>query len=567
MYFRFPILFILVTLFLGGFFYYTTKYMGSRQSLQTSVLREPAPTEHEVVDPVQRPVDSTTDALATIQESELRAHLEFLADDQLEGRDTASRGARIAAVYIANQFRRIGLEAVGEGTSYYQSISLKKSGIMPESALSIHSDSTTVSLEYGRDFLIVSKPTRGKVAISGDLVFTGFGIQAPEYSYDSFEGIDVAGKITVHLSGEPASDSEDFFDGEKRTKYSNGATKRKIADRLGASGTINILNRETLDRIGWRRMRSFFTRSNFSIDQREVHDSDTDLPSALLHPDAAHFLFPDSARGLEELLNTDNGGIAAFNMNRGATLEIQSYEQFVQDRNVVGFLEGSDPQLKSEVVVFTAHYDHVGIGAPVAGDSIYNGAADNASGVAGLIELAEAFVSISPAPKRSILFLAVTAEEKGLLGSEYYLRHPIFPLQNTIANFNLDMLGIGDSTGIVVYGIERSTLGDIVKKAAGQLGLAIIADELPEQRIFYRSDHFNFAKRGIPAIYPSFGIRRDGFEEFQKYYHKPNDDWRLPFNYRYFRKQVQVLFLSGLQVANATERPEWAPGDEFEKIN
>jgi hypothetical protein len=556
---------MLVALFLGAFFYYTTKYIGSPEGLQDSPLSEPAPVTPEVAVPVESREVAPADPVPGIKESELRAHLEFLADDQLEGRDTGSRGARLAAMYISNQFRRIGLQAVGDEASYYQSVSLHESGIAPESTLSIHSDSATVSLQYGEDFLIVSKPTKDKVIISGDLVFTGFGIQAPEYSYDNFEKIDVAGKIAVHMSGEPASDSEDFFEGDKRTKYANGATKRAIARRLGANGTINILSRESLEQIGWSGLRSFFTRSNFAIDAPKAQDPTADLPSVLLHPDVAQILFPDSTRSLEESLNTTNGKITSFALNRRATLQIESFEQSVEDRNVVGYLEGSDPQLKSDVVVFTAHYDHVGIGTPVAGDSIYNGAADNASGVSGLIELAEAFTSLSSPPKRSILFLAVTAEEKGLLGSEYYLRRPIFPLESTIAIFNLDMLGVGDSTAMVVYGIDRSSLGNVVKEAAAELDLAIIPDELPEQRIFYRSDHFNFAKRGIPAIYPSFGIRKSGFEEFQTYYHKPNDDSGLPFNYSYFKKQVEVLFLSGLRVANANDRPKWRPGDEFER--
>ncbi|MCH7755194.1 M28 family peptidase [candidate division KSB1 bacterium] len=252
-------------------------------------------------------------------------------------------------------------------------------------------------------------------------------------------------------------------------------------------------------------------------------------------------------------------------MNKKVQMKFIVENKQIEDSNVAGFLEGSDPELKSEVIVFTAHYDHMGIGTPVKGDSIYNGAADNASGTSGLIELAEAFSLLPQRPKRSLLFLAVTAEEKGLLGSEFYVTNPIFPLAKTVANFNLDMIGIGDTTGMVVYGIERSTLGDMITKAVQEVGLEIIPDELPEQRIFYRSDHFSFVKRGIPSIMPGFGIRREWFANFNKFYHQPSDDANLSyFNFGYMKKNVQAIFLAGLWVANAEKSPTWTPGDEFE---
>ncbi|RMF66200.1 MAG: M28 family peptidase, partial [Calditrichaeota bacterium] len=253
-----------------------------------------------------------------------------------------------------------------------------------------------------------------------------------------------------------------------------------------------------------------------------------------------------------------------FELNKKVEYRIDFENKTIEDRNVVGFLEGSDPGLKSQIIVFTAHYDHIGVGTPVNGDSTYNGAADNASGVSGLLELADAFSSLPNPPRRSLLFLAVTAEEKGLLGSEYYVEHPLFPLEQTVADFNLDMIGIGDTTGIVVYGIDRTTLGEEIRKAAARVGLKILPDEMPEQRIFYRSDHFNFAKHGIPVAFTGFGLRRAWFDEFEKFYHQPSDDRTLPFNYHYMKKHMQALFLAALAVADADEPPKWAPGDEFE---
>jgi Zn-dependent M28 family amino/carboxypeptidase len=260
------------------------------------------------------------------------------------------------------------------------------------------------------------------------------------------------------------------------------------------------------------------------------------------------------------------GESKSFAMKRRVRFKDLSKERGVVDRNVVGFLEGSDPDLESEVVIFSAHYDHIGIGTPAEEDSIYNGAADNASGVAGLLELAEAFTLLQKRPRRSLLFLAVTAEEKGLLGSEFYVKNPIIHLENTVANFNLDMLGIGDDPEIIVYGSERSSLGQIIRKAAEVVELKIIADELPEERFYQRSDHYNFARMGVPAIYPSIAIDKKSSSAFSTYYHRPNDDIHLPFNYQYMKKHVQMILLAGLWMANADERPQWTEGDEFENV-
>ncbi|MFQ5640397.1 MAG: M28 family peptidase, partial [bacterium] len=454
---------------------------------------------------------------------------------------------------------------VGADSSYFQSVSLRQSKVSPESQLSIEIDGEMIPLKYGEDFLVVSAPDH-EVEFESDLIFTGFGIQAPEYHYDDFENVDVAGKVTLYLTGEPESGDADYFKGQASSKYTNGRVKRNIARSLNARATIGIARTQLLQQMSWNMFRKFYTSARVTLSNRSTQRQ-ARLPALFLHPNIGKILFSNTQmnfEGIEQAAAQDS--LTSFAMNRKVRIKARLEEKQIEDRNVVALLEGSDPELKSEVVVFSAHYDHVGIGATVDGDSVYNGAADNASGIAGLLELAEAFSTCPDPPKRSLLFLAVTAEEKGLLGSEYYVENPIFPLSKTAANFNFDMIGWGDTTGIVVYGAERSSLGEDIHEAADKIGLKILPDELPEQRIFYRSDHYNFARKGIPTVFPSFGLARESFPDFEAYYHTPSDDVNLPFNYNYMKKHVQVVYLAGLKVANVEEPPKWNPGDEFGKI-
>lgn len=555
MYFRFPVLLLIILAVSFGLVYLGIKF----QNEVPAATSEPAHNYHDKA-------TSSSPALESIRAGELRAHLHFLADDLLEGRDTGSRGARLAALYIANQFERLGLEPVADKETYFQEVRLSQRTVSPNPELSIEIDGEMVPLRYGTDFLIARLPETD-IELTAELVFTGFGIRAPEYNYDDFKNVDVEDKVTVYLSGEPTSDDESYFNGEESSPYSNDWVKRNVARSLKAWAAIAIAQPELLEQTDWSLFRRHYTRTRTALYEKEVSSTRTPFPAVMLHPDVGDLVFSGSGMDFEEVRKAAQAGeLKSFQMNRKVQVKFQVEEKELEDRNVVGLLEGSDPVLKSEVLVYTAHYDHVGIGVAVQGDSIYNGAADNASGVAGLLELAEAFSLLPQAPKRSILFLAVTAEEKGLLGSQYYLNHPIFPISKTVANFNFDMIGLGDTTGMVVYGIERSTLGTVIKSAAEEMQLKILPDELPEQRIFYRSDHYSFAQKGVPAIFPAFGLHRESFADFEAYYHQPTDDVNLPFNYDYMKKHVQVLFLAGLKVANSNETPSWAHGDEFEKI-
>lgn len=554
MYFRFPVLMAMVFILLIG-----VLYLQGKMNSHAMNAGEPV-----VISDILNP--SVNHALQTISAEQLRAHLEFLADDLLEGRDTGSRGARVASLYIASQFERMGLQPVGDGQSFFQAVPMLRKQYSPKSQLKVEISGERVSFNYGEDFLVASAPADNGKIFNANLVFTGFGIQAPEYDYDDFKNVDVKGNITLFFSGEPASNDDKYFDGDRPTKYSDGFLKRRIAQNLKAAGAITILQRETLQHVNWADLQNYYGGAKMLTDSSGSSKAAMDFPALIIHPDVAEKIFAGVSKSYETFeAEAATGSLAAFDLKKKVQVQIITDKTRIADRNVVGFLESSDSDLKSEVVVFTAHYDHVGIGVPVAGDSIYNGAADNASGVSGLLELADAFSSLSVSPKRSLLFLAVTAEEKGLLGSEYYVENPIYPMAKTVANFNFDIIGIGDSTGLVVYGQERSSLGNVVEKAAQQFNLKIMPDDLPEENIFIRSDHYNFAKKGVPAIFPSFGLDRAGFQKFIKYYHQPSDDLSLPFNFNYMKKHVQTVFLAGMWVANASQPPTWTKGDEFEK--
>ena len=563
MYFRFPLLLVIIVTGLVGIIIFKNHLDdGVSAANKAKPVKIPSGETSEA----QEDISSThLTALQSISSSDLRRHVVFLADDLLQGRDTGSRGAKIAALYISSQFAKFGLRPVGENGSYYQTVYLNEKKISPDSEFKIEIDGEMIPLKYKDDFLVITTPNHSGVEVTLDLVFTAFGIQASEYEYDDFKNLNVKGKATVYVSGEPPSEDEKYFDGGKPSQYSRGSTKRRTAKENGADAAIGVVLPALFEQVSWGGIQNFYARSQISL-RNNASTAGEDFAAVILHPDAGELLFAGTERNFDDIKKAaTDGTIQPFEMSKKIQMKLIVENKQIEDSNVAGFLEGSDPELKSEVIVFTAHYDHMGIGTPVKGDSIYNGAADNASGTSGLMELAEAFSLLPERPKRSMLFLAVTAEEKGLLGSEFYVKNPIFPLAKTVANFNLDMIGIGDTAGVVVYGIERSTLGDMITKAVQEVGLEIIPDELPEQRIFYRSDHFSFVKRGIPSIMPGFGIRREWFANFNKFYHQPSDDANLSyFNFDYMKKNVQAIFLTGLWVANTEKSPTWTPGDEFE---
>lgn len=554
MYFRFPVLLIIIAAVAFGLIYFSIRFTKTNP-----FIREEDGTEA----PVVKPAEELT-ALRSIRPGQLRAHVAFLASDELEGREAGRRGAQVAARYLASQFQQMGLQPAGEQGSYFQTVPLVARSVSHYSEMRIEINGEYVPLQYQKDFLVVGVPATHRFEVSGELVFTGFGIRAPEFAYDDFQNLNVEGKISVFVTGVPTSKTDDFITRAESSKYASFSTKRQIARDLNAAGVVGATRPDFIEQNSWAAQVRLHSNVEMALETHSKEDKKY-FPAVILHPDASELLFANELMPFQGIDSSAAAGrVSPFAMNKSVQMKFITEEKKLPARNVIAYLAGADSVLKSEVVVFTAHFDHLGIGTPVAGDSIYNGAADNASGVAGLLELAEAFTLLPTRPKRSLLFLAVTAEEKGLLGSQFYVEHPVFPLSKTIANINLDVIGIGDSTGLVIYGKNLSSLGEVIEKAAREMGLRIMPDELPGERIFYRSDHYRFSQKGVPAIFPGFGLTAELFEELKQYYHQPSDELDLPFNFHYMAKHVQTVFLAGIWIANADVAPEWRAGSEFE---
>jgi hypothetical protein len=354
MYFRFPVLLLMIFALMFGLFHFKLK---SDNSLSFA-NHLPAPSDSLTA--------TANGALQSIRAEQLRAHLEFLADDLLEGRDTGSRGARLASLYVASQFERMGLKPVGDHRSFYQAVPLIQKRVSPNSKLIVEVNGEMVPLTYGRDFLVVSGGKEGE-AITREMVFTGFGIRAPEYNYDDFKNVEVKGKFSVSLSGEPPSEDEKFFAGKQPTKYSSGLAKREIIRNLNADGIIGVILPETLEQYDWSSFENFFGSRRISLPKDNTGGDE--LYAFIVHPNAADLLFSNTPKSFDEIKNdAAKATVNSFEMKKKVQVQIFTEEKKIEDRNVVAFLEGADPALKSEVVVYSAHYDHLGIGVPVAGD-------------------------------------------------------------------------------------------------------------------------------------------------------------------------------------------------------
>ncbi len=522
----------------------------------------------------QGPESLATTAAAVIKESTLSAHIQFLASDLLEGRATGTRGYDVAALYVAAQFEQIGLLPVDN--SYFQKVPLRKADLVQESpAFTITGPKGVVQLKYAEQFLMGPDYAREETSVSADAVFAGFGVTAPDLSYDDYEGLDVKGKIIVLLTGAPAS-----FPISERAHYSSSYTKEITAVNHGAVGIITVRNPQDEDRSPWERnvrqsklsgyrwIDSQGTPSNFHSEIRG---------GAALSRAGAEVLFLQSGTSLEKIYEQwRNAKVKGFPLNVKVNLSKTSRFEARTGSNIVGMLKGSDPELKQEYVVHTAHLDHVGITDPVNGDAINNGAYDNATGIACLIETARAFKSLPQPPRRSVLFVAVTAEEKGLQGSDYFAGNPLVPLQSIVANVNTDMfLMLYPFTDAVALGADHSSLGPIAEKAFEYVGLKMVPDPAPEEVRFVRSDQYSFIKKGIPAIklmagFTSADASINGEEATRNWlktiYHSPQDDLTQAMHWESGAKIVRANFLIGFEAANRQERPSWNRDDFFGKM-
>ncbi len=496
--------------------------------------------------------------------NQLRAHMAFLADDALEGREAGTRGYDLAARYVASNFERLGLEAAGDSGSYLQEVTFQETSLTAD-AVSMKFGEHELTL--GEDFVVFADPLREESSVSGPAIFVGFGLDAPSFGLNDYEGVDVNGKIAVVLYGGMTD-----LPSEERSYITSRSTVMRTAAEKGATAVLFISSLDFENRFPFTRLARFVgRRSTTWVDPNgNASASTSGLKAAgwLSHAAAARLL-EGSGTDLESLLQESEAAApSALELNVPVEIRTTSTRKRFTSPNVAALLRGSDTRLNNEVVVLSAHLDHEGIGRPVAGDSIYNGALDNSAGISVLIEVARAFSDSGTRPRRSILFLAVTAEEKGLLGSEYYAAHPSVGDMRLVANVNLDMpLLLYDFTDVVAFGADRSSIGKTVARAAARLGLQLSPDPMPEQGIFTRSDHYSFVKRGVPAVFLVTGFANGGDVAFQNFfenhYHRPSDQMDLPIDYQAAAKFALVNWMIAEDLANDPATPSWNEGDFF----
>ncbi len=513
-----------------------------------------------------------------ITEAELKAHIRFLSDDMLEGRGTGARGGDLAAKYIAAQLEAIGAKGAGENGSFFQPVSLVGVKADPNTTMTISGGSGSETFKFADDFVAFTGTQTESVNVDADLIFVGYGIDAPAQRWNDYKGdTDYKGKILVMLVNDPpATASEpDLFGGKALTYFGRWTYKYEEAARRGAAGAI-LLHSDESAGYGWNVIRTSNGSWRFDI-ERKTGDATPFLPVRSWVTDAA-------ARRMMKLAGQDLDALRAkaatrdfqpVNLGLKAKLDLKSELKRVAAPNVVGVLEGTDPTLKNEYVVYSAHWDHLGVGAPNKdGDTIYNGALDNASGVACVLAIAH--VLAKQRPKRSSLFLFPTAEEQGLLGAEWYSTHPLVPLDKTLADVNLDSMNVlGPTNDFIPLGAERSTLKGVVEAVANDMHLRVSPDARPEQGSFFRSDHFPFAKVGVPSISLKEGNdyvghpKEWGEEQFKAYntahYHQPSDEMRDSWNFNGMIQSAEIALAIGRRISDMPEKPRFNPGDEFAK--
>ncbi|MFT2089361.1 M28 family metallopeptidase [Paraglaciecola sp. 2405UD69-4] len=504
----------------------------------------------------------------------IKSHIRFLADDLLEGRDTGSRGHEIASLYIAAEFEKYGLTPAGDNDSYLQRINFVQANLDQSSVeLSLKGVNGETKLSYPKQFLTYANPEQTHTNMAGKLVFVGYGIVAPELQHDDYQGVDVKGKVVVVLSGKPKS-----FPSEEGAHFGSTSEKLRHASENGAVGYISISTptaetvrpyQNLLNYIHTPRVKWLDVNGQVSGVYPEIKGT------AYFSKEAAAILFENAELSLEQIYSMleNDESPKGFDLEVEVTLASTSNHKTISSPNVAAIVEGSDPELKSEYIVYSAHSDHIGFAKTVKKDKINNGAMDNATGTAVLLETARLFSLLEVKPKRSLLFVAVTGEEKGLLGSDYFAQNPTVPSESLVANVNLDMpILTYEFADVIAFGADHSDLKESVANAAEKIGLTLSPDPLPDQALFTRSDHYSFVKQGVPSVFLVPGFQSadpevDGGKQFREFlktnYHKPGDDFNQVFNWKAATKFAEVNYHIGLTLADQAKRSSWNEGDFF----
>ena len=513
-------------------------------------------------------------AIKVIRPEAIAAHMRFLSDDLLEGRQTGSRGHEIAAQYVATELEAMGLQPAGVSGTWFQSVPLRKVDLVPEqSSFELVREGKAQTLIFGQDYIMDGNPRATDASVEAGAVFVGFGVSAPEFNYDDYAGVDVRGKVAVMMRGAPPR-----FPSTERAYFSDGVVKARNAAAHGAVGIITVIPPEFFERYKWDWIVPQVRAGGmWWLDPQGVPaDTHPEIrASALLNQSGAQELFAGAAKTLPEIFAASRESKSeSFELPLKVKIHRVSRYTPIESRNVIGKLKGSDPAHAKEYVVFTAHMDHLGICRPAEQDAVCHGAWDNASGTSAVLEVARAFSSLRRVPRRSILFVFVTGEEKGLRGSDYFAHYPTVPIEKIVADVNIDGAPgmIYPNKDIVPLGAEHSSLSKNVQAAARKMGYTISPDPLPEEVIFIRSDQYSFVKQGVPAVFMTPGRQSadpklDGAAIFNKWissiYHTPQDNMSQPFYFESAARSTALSFLVGYEVAQQPERPTWNAGDSF----
>lgn len=508
-----------------------------------------------------------------ISGTKMRAHVKYLSSDELEGRGVGTRGEKLATEYLAAQLQAEGVKPGGENGTYFQRVPLEGVTTGQTATLSFTGKSGNVMLHDVTDFVGTSLAQTPANNFSAEAVFVGHGIEAPEFGWDDYKGIDVKGKVLVFFTNEPPSTDANFFGGPALTYYGRWTYKYEEAARRGAVAAIIIHTTPTAG-YGWEVVRG---SNSGEHPQEKLEPGQHALKFAGWVTQAAgERLTASTGKTLDQLLAMANEKSFHPIVLGRVTGHIPVRVRAIESRNVVGRVDGDDPNLSAQAVIFTAHWDHLGIGVPINGDKIYNGAVDNATGCAMVLETARVWAALPQKPRRSALFLFVTAEEAGLLGSDYYGKHPLVPAGKTAVDLNFDaFFPFGKTSDVDVTGAERTTLWPLVERDAAAMHLQIKPDPEPGQGHYYRSDHFSLARVGIPSFSISAGRTYLGkpanfgstaFEQYNnEHYHRPSDEYKEDWDFGSMVQMAQFGMRIGLDAANQPSLPTWKPGDEFLK--
>lgn len=509
-------------------------------------------------------------AIKAINDSSFAKHIEMLASDDFQGRKPFTSGETKSINYLKEEFNKLGLKP-GNGDSYFQQVPMVEIKSTPDSKMVFTGAAGSVTATYLENFVAGTRHVETQVKLpASELVFAGYGIVAPAYHWNDYAGINVKGKTVVVMINDPGFADSTLFKGKNMTYYGRWTYKFEEAARQGAAGIL-IIHDTAPAAYPWSVVRSGWSKSKLQLESKDNGHSRA-IVEGWITMGIAKQLFKLGGQSDALLTAARKKGFKAVDLKLTTTLTVNNKIRKSVSNNVIAVIPGS--KRPKECIIYSAHWDHLGVGEVVKGDSIYNGAVDNATGVAALLELAAAFQQSPHRPERSVVFISFTGEEQGLLGSEFYAKNPVFPVQQTVADINMDMMGLaGKTKDIIIYGYGQSDLEDYAEVSAKKQGRVIVRDPVPSSGLYYRSDHFNFAKVGIPSLFTGSGVdnvtygKAWGLQQVAQFtksrYHSPQDNFNEIKDRRGMVEDIRLLFDMGYRLSNESAFPKWKKGSEF----